>query len=154
MPRFRAANLFTQRAGATRRARDRLDDGCVTALFGGNRQCIRLTQILAAIVELRRSDGRQDEAWTEAACQRAQHAGAQRRRERHVGHTGGGQLVAPETRMPRFGFGELLEDVASVRVALGRRERLIECGAVELVDQVGAKSLDVVDRLHGVVNRL
>ena len=154
MPRLRATDFVAERARAMRRSGDRLDHGCVTALFGGERLCVGLAEILAAIVELRGGDGWQHEARTEATRERAQHACAQRRRERHVGHARGGQLVTPETRMPRFGFRKLQEDVAPVRVALGGGERVVQRSAVELVDEIGAKSLDVVHGFHGVVSRL
>jgi len=54
----------------------------------------------------------------------------------------------------RFGFGKLQEDVAPIRVGLGRGQRVVQRCAIQLVDEVGAKSLDVGYSLHGVVSRL
>ena len=81
-------------------------------------------------------------------------ARAQRRRERHVGHSGCSELVAPEARVASFGFGELQKDVAPIGVGLGGSERVVQRRSVQLVDEVGAKSLDVSYSLHGVASRL
>ena len=154
MPRLGAPDVAPQRARTMRRAGDRFDDRSMTALLRRDRLRVGLAEVFAAIVELCRGDGRQHEARTEAARERADHACTQRRRERNIRHSRSRELVTPEARMACFGFGELQEDVAPIRVALGRSERVVERCAVELVDEVGAKSLDVVHALHGVVSKL
>ncbi len=154
MPRLRAADLAAHCAPAALRSCNRLDDCRVPALFRRNRQRIGLTQIFAAIVELRGGHCRQHEARTEAARERADQARAQRRRERNICNACSSELVAPEARMPRLGFGQLQEDVAPARIALGSSERVVERRAVQLVDEVGAKALDVVRGLHPVIDRV
>jgi hypothetical protein len=154
MPGLGATDVASQAARAMRRPGDRFYDRGVTALFGGDRRRVGLTQIFAAIVELRRGDSRQHEARAEAAREYADDARAQRGRERHIGDSGSSELVAPEAGVARFGCGELQEDVAPIRVDLGGSERVVERRAVQLVDEVGAKSGDVIHSLHGVVSRL
>jgi hypothetical protein len=120
----------------------------MAALLRRDRQRVGLAEVFTAIVELGGGDSGQHEAGTEAARERAQQTRAQRWGERHVGDSRGRQLVAPEARMACFRFGELQEDVTPIRIGLGRSERAVERGAVELIDEVGAKSLDVVRGLH------
>jgi hypothetical protein len=154
VPGLGAADVVAQRACAPIRPGDGFDDRSMTALFRRDRQRVGLAEIFAAIVELGRGDGRQHEARTEAAGERTDHACAQRWRERYVGHARGSQLVAPEASMTRLCFGELQKDVATIRIPLGCGESVVERRTVELVDEIGSKARDVVDRLHGVVSRL
>ena len=154
MPRLGAPDVAPQRARTMRRAGDRFDDRSVTALLRRDRLRVGLAEVFAAIVELCRGDSRQHEARTEATSECADYSRAQGRGERHIRHSRGCELVPPEVRMARFRFGQLQEDVAPIRVALGCSERVVERCAVELVDEVGAKSLDVIHALHGVVSKL
>ena len=103
MPGFGARDVGAwRRCAAPRVCGHSLDHRCVAALLSGNGMRIALTRVLVTVGELRRGNGRKNEARTETSRQLRQHAGAQTRHEAFVKDTRGGQLFAPQLRVARL----------------------------------------------------